>query len=129
MYVTIGVQPSTIGRVGAGDLKVLKAGLRRKADSEDIPKLTGAAASSGVRVSAFDNYGVVRDDSNSIAMVSATKYANGDGNIVQETTVGTMFIVLHDSLVNVAVIKQEASDSAVQEVEKILASIRFNGAD
>lgn len=126
MYVTMGVQSATVGRVGSRDLSGLKAELRTKASSDDIPKLTGAAASSGMRVSSFETYGIVRDDANSIAMVSATEYSNRSGEVVQETTVGTMFSVVHGSVVNIAVIKQEASNSAAEVVEEILKSIQID---
>ena len=126
MYVTIGVQSATVGSVRTSDLNALKAELRRQVSSGDRPKLTGAAASTGMRVSKFDTYGIVREDENSIAMVSATEYSNSRGEVVQETTVGTMFILLYGSLVNVAVIKQEASDAAAETVEEILKYIRFD---
>lgn len=129
MYVTVGVQSATVGRAGPRDLNGLKAELRRQASSDDMPKLSGAAASGGMRVSGFDAYGIVRDDARTIAMVSATEYSNSSGEVVQETTVGTMFVLLHGSVVNVAVIKQEASDSAAEAVEEILKSVQFDTGD
>lgn len=128
LYVMMGVQVETIGRTTPAQFNQVRSDFRGKG-SMDAPELTGSAASTGIQVVEFNNLGVVRDDANSIAIVNFTKYADSSGEIVQEVTGGTMLARLNGSVVNVAVIKQEASQDTAEKVERIISGIRFSDSD
>ena len=127
IYITVGSQSSTVGRADGYLFKKVKSGIESQMASIEKPTLSEAAkAASGLHVAEFRTLGIVRSDETSVGFVSATKYADNKNTIVRESTIGTLFFLVNDSILNVVVQNHDSSQEAIEETSRIVQAIEID---